>query len=121
VCFWWFVLRIVRVLSLDNTDFQVADRPTLWADRPPVLKLCGQCSSIVCCQDLDHPTGVGGVFRPDFSNSSNRIRKGNLVVTCMTNRRAIGRGPSSYARKEGNLLITDIISWRGKNRSGAPV
>jgi hypothetical protein len=46
---------------------------------------------------------------------------GKLVITCTTDRPAVGRRPSASVQKGGKLPITASSVWKCINRSGAHV
>jgi hypothetical protein len=68
-------------------------------DSPRVLILRGQSSGAPSCQVLDGPAKVGGLSGPRFSDSSNRIQMGKIVVTCTADCPASGRGPFECAQE----------------------
>jgi hypothetical protein len=71
-----------------------------------VLTLLGQSSGAPSCQVADGPAKVGGLSGPYFSDSSNRIQTGKIVVMCTADRPTLGRGPSACAQNMCLLLIT---------------
>jgi hypothetical protein len=64
-----------------------------------VLTLHGQSSGAPSCQVSDGPAKVGGLSGPRFSDSSDRFQTEKIVVTCMADCPASGRGPSACAQK----------------------
>jgi hypothetical protein len=81
MCFCRFVLWTDRGYSLDSTNSQVADHPTLEGERSARVKLLRQCSGVLSCQVSDHTAVGGGLSGPAFSDSSDRFQTGKLVVT----------------------------------------
>jgi hypothetical protein len=58
---------------------------------------------------MDHSARVNESSEHAFSNISNRIQTGNLIVTCTTDHPVRGRRPSACARKESILPIIASI------------
>jgi hypothetical protein len=70
-----------------------------------VLTALGQrCAS--SCHVADGPAEVGGLSRPNFSDSSDRFQTRNIAIMCTADRPALGRGPSACAQNKCFLLIT---------------
>jgi hypothetical protein len=91
------------------------------ADGPHVLTPLSQSSGAPSCQVANGSAKVGGLSGPHFSDSSDRFQTGKIVVICMADRPALGRGPSACAQKMCKLHITvGFVRW-AINRRGARV
>lgn len=103
-------------MSYDSTNYQVAGclARIVGLDHLPVLKSGGQSSGSYCCQVADRP-------HLSFLSSLTRFQPRKLVVTCMIDRLARGRVPSTSVQKRGSLSITASIKWIGIDRSDARV
>jgi hypothetical protein len=86
-----------------------------------VLTPLGQSSGAQSCQVADGLAKVGGLSGTHFSDSSNRFQTGKIVVMCMADRPALGRGPSACAQNVCCLHITVGFEWCAINRRGARV
>jgi hypothetical protein len=74
-----------------------ADRPVMNGGQSARITSTNQRSVIPSYQVPDRPTLVGGPSDLNFSDSSDRFRTVNIVVTGTADRPAMGRGPSVCA------------------------